>query len=108
RFYQLHNVITTNHLDNIGKLLLATGLIVAYSYGVEYFFAWYSGDIYEAHTFFGLRPTGPGATIFWLQMFCNVLVPQTLWSRRFRQNPWLLFVVSFFIQIGMWCERFTI
>ena len=36
------------HLDNMAKVMLATGLIVAYGYFMEAFMAWYSGNPYES------------------------------------------------------------
>src|SRR5262249_17949529 len=80
RVFGLHNVITARHLDNIAKMLLVTGWFVAYSYAIEWFISWYSGDPYELYQSWRARPFGPSATIFWLAIGCIVLVPQVLWS----------------------------
>lgn len=106
--FQLHNVITQKHLENCAKLTLATGMIVAYGYLLEWFFAWYSGDRSEFYQAFIARPTGPGATMFWITMACNVVVPQLLWSKRVRTTTWVLFVLSLLVNVGMWGERFMI
>jgi molybdopterin-containing oxidoreductase family membrane subunit len=106
--FRLHNVITDRHLDNLGKLMLVTAWIVIYSYVIEDFLAWYGGSATEIYQFFVARPFGPNSGVFWLQQFCNVVVPQFLWSPRIRTNPVLLFVISIFVNIGMWCERFVI
>jgi Ni/Fe-hydrogenase subunit HybB-like protein len=108
RFYRLHNVITSKHLDDLGKMLLATGWIVVYSYIIEDFIAWYSGSPYERYQFFVGRPFGPNAGVFWLNQVCNVGVLQLLWSRRVRTSPVALWIVSIFVNIGMWTERFVI
>lgn len=106
--YRLHNVITDRHLDNLAKLTLTTGLLVAYGYLVEYFIAWYSGETAEMYQFFAARPSGPSATVFWLMLLCNVLTPQLFWVRKWRRNVIVLFVASILINVGMWAERFVI
>ncbi len=107
KYFELEELITPQHLDNMAKILLVTGLMVDYSYLVEVFTAWYSGNMFER---FGLlnRALGPYAWGFWLMIFCNVVVPQFLWSRRNRRRPWVLFVVSVLVNVGMWFERFII
>jgi molybdopterin-containing oxidoreductase family membrane subunit len=104
----LHDVITMRHLDNMAKVLLATGSIVAYSYLLEPFVAWYSGDPYERYIQLVGRPAGPFAIVFWLTIVCNVLVPQVLWVPRLRRHLPSLLSISLLIQLGMWCERFVI
>lgn len=84
-----------------------TGLIVDYSYGMEIFMSWYSGDVYESFLTFN-RAMGPYSPSFWLIMFCNVLTTQFLWFRRVRQSVPIMFIVAFIIQVGMWTERFVI
>jgi molybdopterin-containing oxidoreductase family membrane subunit len=105
--YGLQDFITLRHLDNMARLLLATGMIVAYGYLAEAFFAWYGGDPIERSTHLD-RLTGTYAPVFWLLLFCNVLVPQIFWSRRMRTSIPVLFVASILVNIGMWCERFVI
>jgi molybdopterin-containing oxidoreductase family membrane subunit len=106
--FKLHDVITARHLEACAKLTLTTGLIVAYGYLLEWFFAWYSGDAAEMYQAFVARPTGPGAVIFYLAMICNVVAPQILWWRRARRSVWILFALSLVINLGMWSERFMI
>jgi len=105
--FHLEKFITLRHLQNLGKLMLAAGLVVAYSYLIEAFTAWYSGNVYEEYAQL-YRAVGQYAPLFWLQIFCNVLVPQILWWPRARRSVPLLFVVSLFVNLGMWLERFTI
>lgn len=105
--YGLHNVLTERHLNNCAKLMLATGLIVAYTYAIEPFTAWYSGDLYEMFMVHN-RAVGPYAWSYWSVIFCNVVVPQALWFRQVRLKPKLLFTVSILILIGMWLERYMI
>src|SRR5690606_9809130 len=106
--FKLQDVITTKHLDSIGKLMLVMGWMVAYSYVVEIFIAWYSGDPFERYTYLVQRPLGPYAWVFWLMLACNVLTPQCLWWRRARTSALALFGLAGLIQIGMWTERFII
>ena len=106
--FHLQGVVTKNHLDNIGKMLLVTGWIVTYSYLVEIFMAWYGGNPYEMHAILQDRPFGPYWFVFWGVIFCNCVAVQVLWSRRLRTSPVALFVVAGLIQIGMWSERFML
>src|SRR5690606_34555217 len=79
-FLGLKDLITMRHLENMAKIMLATGLIVAYSYATEFWTAWYSQHHYEQALFL-FRPFGPYAWTFWTMIFCNVVAPQFLWSK---------------------------
>jgi len=105
--FGLKDFITTRHLQNMGKILLATGLIVAYGYLVEIFMAWYSGNWYEQFMILN-RIQGPYQKQWMALLLCNVLAPQLLWFRRVRSSPLLLFLVAMFVNVGMWLERFVI
>lgn len=106
-FLGLKDFITMRHLDNMAKITLTTGLIVAYGYSMEAFMAWYSGNEYE---FFMMknRMMGPYWWAYWALILCNVITPQTLWFKKVRQTPIILFVVSLIVNVGMWLERFVI
>ena len=106
-FFGLHDFITNRHLDNAAKIMLATGLIVAYGYLAETFTAYYGGDPYDI-AMIEDRMAGAYAPVYWALIACNVVVPQLLWLRRARQTVWLLFVLSLVINAGMWMERFVI
>ncbi len=106
-FYKLEDFVTARHLDNLAKLMLASGLVVAYGYMMESFMAWYSGDVFEQSAYF-FRAFGPYGLWFWALLACNVLIPQLLWFRPVRANPLMLFVISLIINVGMWIERFVI
>jgi len=105
--YGLEDFITSRHLQNMAKVMLCTGLIVAYGYLTEAFIAWYSGDVYEGFVPIN-RFTGPYHIAYWLLLLCNIAVPQLLWLKRARTNVVLLFAISIVINIGMWLERFVI
>jgi molybdopterin-containing oxidoreductase family membrane subunit len=105
--YGLQGFITQRHLENSAKIMLATGLIVAYAYIMETFMAWYSGEVYEMAVMWN-RMTGPYAVHYWALLFCNVVVIQTLWFKRVRSRPVLLFLVSLVVLVAMWLERFVI
>lgn len=107
RVYRIEHVITLQHLENMAKIMLATGLMVGYAYSMEFFVAWYSGNIYELFAFIN-RAKGPYAWAYWTMITCNVFVPQLFWFKRFRRSIKVLFVATLFINIGMWFERFVI
>jgi Ni/Fe-hydrogenase subunit HybB-like protein len=106
-YYGLENLVTIRHLDNCGKLMLATGLIVAYGYMCEIFLSWYGKDKFEWFMTRN-RMFGPYWMVFWSVMLLNVAVPQFLWSRRVRRSPKALFLVAMAINVGMWVERYMI
>ncbi len=107
RVYHLEHIITTKHLDKMAKIMLVTGSMVGYSYGMEFFTAWYSGNIYESFAFVN-RAFGPYAWAYWIMIFCNVVVPQFFWFKKIRTHAGLLFIASILVNIGMWFERFVI
>ena len=105
--YRLEDFITMRHLENMAKVMLATGLIVCYGYAMEAFFAWYSGNPYEQYMILN-RMTGPYGWAYAALLICNLLTPQLLWFRRLRRAPLVLFAISIVVNIGMWLERFVI
>jgi Ni/Fe-hydrogenase subunit HybB-like protein len=105
--FGLQEIITVRHFDYMAKIILVTGLIVAYAYGVEFFTAWYSGNPFELYTAVN-RALGDYAWGYWTMIACNALVPQVFWFARARRSMPILFVVSIFVNIGMWFERFVI
>ncbi|HSW50473.1 MAG TPA: NrfD/PsrC family molybdoenzyme membrane anchor subunit [Bryobacteraceae bacterium] len=107
RVYHLENLVTMKHLDNMCKVMLATGMIVGYAYAVEFFTAFFSGNPYERFVFLN-RAGGPYAWAVWTMFTCNVIVPQVFWLKRARNNIPVMFVVSILINVGMWFERFVI
>ncbi|HUP64380.1 MAG TPA: NrfD/PsrC family molybdoenzyme membrane anchor subunit [Thermoanaerobaculia bacterium] len=107
RAFGLEDFITARHLDNMAKIMLTTGLIVAYAYVMEVFFSWYSGNIFEMYMMFN-RAFGPYWWAYWLLILCNIIVPQSLWLRKVRSSPVTLFIVAMFVNVGMWLERFVI
>jgi molybdopterin-containing oxidoreductase family membrane subunit len=105
--YGLEDFITLRHLQNMAKVMLATGLIVAYGYMTEAFIAWYGGNLYEGFMLYN-RMTGPYAFYYWALITCNVILPQVLWLKRVRTSVAALFVMSLIVNTGMWLERFII
>ncbi|MBK9974377.1 MAG: polysulfide reductase NrfD [Planctomycetes bacterium] len=104
---RLETYINAVHMDNMGKIILLTGSLVGLAYGTEFFVAWYSGSVYEGFAFIN-RATGPFAWSYWIMVSCNVISPQILWFRKMRRSPLVLFIMSIFVNIGMWFERFVI
>jgi molybdopterin-containing oxidoreductase family membrane subunit len=107
KFYHLEDFITMRHLENMAKVMLATGLIVAYGYMMETFMAFYSADTFERYAFLN-RMRGPYMIAYWSLILCNILIPQSLWSRKVRSSVPALFVIAIIVNIGMWLERFVI
>ncbi len=105
--FGFEHVVTARHLENMAKVTLATGLMVAYGYAMEWFIAWYSGNPTEWFAFWN-RAVGHYRLVYAVQVFCNVVVPQILWFRRARTNVAVLFVLSILVNVGMWAERFVI
>jgi molybdopterin-containing oxidoreductase family membrane subunit len=105
--YGLQDFITMRHLQNMGKILLATGLIVGYGYLMEAFVAWYSGNPFEQYMIRN-RAFGPYGVLYWALLFCNALTPHALWFQRVRSSPLALFIIAVIVNIGMWLERFII
>jgi Ni/Fe-hydrogenase subunit HybB-like protein len=107
KLFHLEDFITMRHLDNMSKVLLATGLIVGYGYMMEAFSAYYSGNVYERYMILN-RMTGHYAVMYWLLIACNIVTPQFLWFRKVRAKIGALFAIAMVVNLGMWLERFVI
>jgi Ni/Fe-hydrogenase subunit HybB-like protein len=107
KFYHLEDMITIRHIDNMGKVMLTTGLIVAYGYGMEVFMAWYSASHWEFFMMWN-RMFGIMGWSYWVLVTCNIAIPQLLWLRSVRTSPGKMFIMSFIVNTGMWFERFVI
>jgi Ni/Fe-hydrogenase subunit HybB-like protein len=107
QLFGMKNIMTMHHLECMNKIILATGMMVGYAYGMEFFMAWYSGYEYESFAFIN-RATGPYAWAYWIMISCNVISPQLFWFEKFRKSIPVMFAVSIFVNIGMWFERFVI
>ncbi|MCU1338266.1 MAG: Polysulfide reductase NrfD [Bryobacterales bacterium] len=108
RWYHLEDLITMRHIECMSKVMLGTGLIVAYGYAMEAFMAWYSGNPYERFMYWNRAWGGHYWWTFLLLILCNILIPQALWSRRVRLNINAVFVIALIVNAGMWLERFVI
>ncbi|MFC2080217.1 NrfD/PsrC family molybdoenzyme membrane anchor subunit [Bacteroidota bacterium] len=106
--YKLNDFITDSHLDKVAKILVFISLIMGTAYLTEIFIAWYSGNEFEMFTFFRNRITGEYTFQFWAMFICNALIPQLMWFKKVRSNITMIFIISLFINIGMWFERFNI
>ena len=117
----LEEIITVRHIELMGKVILATGSIVGYAYGMEFFIAWYSGNPYERFAFMNNRAADPFILgplwgiepapywwAYWSMISCNVICPQLFWFKKIRTNMVYVFIISIFVNIGMWFERFVI
>lgn len=107
KFYGMEDFITMRHIHNMTKVMLVTGMLVAYGYANEAFFSWYSGNPYEGYMYLN-RMNGPYKVEFWALIAINVVMIQLFWFRRVRDNVALLWVLSLLVNVGMWLERFVI
>ena len=107
KVFGMEHIVTMKHFDYMAKIMLLTGMMVGYAYSLEFFIAWFSGSAYELFTFKN-RAFGPYAWAYWTMVSCNVLSPQLFWFKKVRGSLVWLFVLSIFINIGMWFERFVI
>lgn len=105
--FGLQDLVTQYHVDCMTKICLATGTMVGYAYSMEFFIAWYGANPFEAFAFVN-RAFGQYAWAYWIMISCNVISPQFFWFKKVRENLWFVWILSIFINIGMWFERFVI
>ncbi|HWA87797.1 MAG TPA: NrfD/PsrC family molybdoenzyme membrane anchor subunit [Opitutus sp.] len=105
--YHLEDLITQYHIDCMCKITLATGSMVGYSYMMEFFIAWYGANPFEGFAFIN-RAFGPYAWVYIIGVSCNVIIPQLFWFRKVRENTTLVWILSLFVNCGMWMERMFI
>jgi Ni/Fe-hydrogenase subunit HybB-like protein len=105
--FGLKDVVKESHIEAMCKILLATGTMVGFAYGIEFFIAWYSGNAYEQFAFLN-RMLGPYAWAYWTMVSCNVIVPQFFWFQKIRRNPIVTVGLCILVNVGMWFERFVI
>lgn len=107
KILNLEDYITIGHIESMNKIMLLTGTMVGTAYLTELFIAWYSGNVYEQYAFAN-RALGPYWWSYAIMMSCNLIFPQTFWVRSLRRNVVWTFIMSIFVNIGMWFERFVI
>lgn len=107
KVFNLEHIVTINHLEKMNKILLATGMMVGYAYGMEFFIAWYSGNTFEQFVFIN-RAFGPYAWAYWTMVSCNVIFPQLFWFKKIRRSIPITMVLVILVNVGMWFERFVI
>src|SRR5215212_3789816 len=107
RAYGLEDLVTERHLDLLAKVMLASGLVVAYAYVIELFMGWYSASQYEQYVLLN-RMFGPYGPLYWIYMACNVLAIQLVWFQGVRRRHIVLWIIALLVNVGMWAERFVI
>lgn len=107
KIYNIEHIITIDHLEKMNKIMITTGMMVGYAYGMEFFIAWYSGNSAETFVFLN-RALGPYAWAYWTMVVCNVVIPQLFWFRKIRRSIPAMFVIGVLVNVGMWFERFVI
>jgi len=107
RIFRFEKIITLKDLESIAKTTILTGLIIGYSYIIEFFMAWYSGNIFEKQTFL-FRAIGHYGLMFWIMVVGNVVAPLLFFCKKIRTSLGWLFALAILINVGMWTERFAI
>ncbi len=107
KLYGFENLITMRHIDNMAKVMLATGMLVTYGYFIETFMAYYGANEYEGFMMKN-RLEGPYWPFYYALIICNCLIPLTLWYKPWRLNMYWLWFVAMVVNVGMWLERFVI
>ncbi len=107
KIFHLEDFMTIRHIENMNKIILVTGMMVGYAYAMEFFVAWYSASEYESFAFIN-RALGPYWWAYWIMVSCNVITPQLFWFKKIRTSVTMAFILSIFVNIGMWFERFVI
>ena len=107
KMFNLQHLITTNHLELMNKIIVATSMMVGYAYAIELFIAWYGGVAVEQYAFMN-RALGPYAWAYWTMVCCNVVVPQLLWFKKIRRSVMYMYPIVLLVNVGMWFERFVI
>ena len=107
RIFNLTHIITLDHLEKMNKVMILTGSMVGYAYGMEFFMAWYSGNQFEQFVFLN-RALGPYAWAYWTMVSCNVIFPQLFWIKKVRRSIPMMFAIGILVNVGMWFERFVI
>jgi len=108
KVFKFEEYLTQSHFDAIARILTFVSLIMGTAYVTELFVAWYSGAEYEMFTFMKNRVTGEYTIAFWTMITCNAIIPQFFWFKKIRRNITIVFIISIFINIGMWFERYVI
>jgi molybdopterin-containing oxidoreductase family membrane subunit len=107
QLFGLKDLVTVRHMENMCKVIMATGMMVGYAYGMEFFISWYSGNPYESFVFIN-RAMGNYAWAYWIMVSCNVLIPQLFWFKKIRRSMLTMWIISLLVNVGMWFERFVI
>lgn len=107
KIFNLQNIITLDTLEKMNKVMLATGFMVGYAYGMEFFIAWYSGNPLESFVFLN-RAFGNYAWAYWIMVSCNVIFTQLFWFKKIRRSIVPMFIIAVLVNVGMWFERFVI
>lgn len=105
---RLEYFLRAEHFDGMGKFLLLLSFAWAYFYFNDYIVPWYGQGPVEK-ILQQLLALGWAAPLWYLMLFCNVVLPwATLWSKKVRTSIPAIFIISVFIQVGMYLERYII
>ncbi len=107
--YKLKEFITIDHLEVMGKIVLATSLLTSFGYLSEQTLSWYGHEKVEHYVYLNrIAAFDQYAFVSWSLVFCNTVAPQILWIPRLRRNQVVLVAVSTLVLVGMWLERYMI
>jgi Ni/Fe-hydrogenase subunit HybB-like protein len=105
---KLKYFLRVEHFDGMAKFLLLLSLSWTYFYFNDFLVPWYGQGPAEK-VIQQLFTRGAEQPLWLLMLFCNILLPTlTLWSKRVRSSIPALLLISIFVQVGMYLERYLI
>lgn len=105
---RLERILTPYYFEQMALLMILMASIIAYSYVVEHFIGWYSGNTFERQFFFYRAFGSVYSPLFWTMIVLNIGIPMTFFFKKLRTNLTYLLVAAILVNIGMWIERFVI
>ena len=100
--------IRKEHFNSLGILMLIVSMGWAYFFFNDFMVQWYGGDEWT-HFLLHWHEAGAVGWMWFAMLIFNIAVPWLiLWNKKWRTTPWILFLVSLLINIGMYFERYII
>ncbi|MDZ4263278.1 MAG: NrfD/PsrC family molybdoenzyme membrane anchor subunit, partial [Pseudomonadota bacterium] len=106
-FFRFEEYMTIPILEKVCKLTFAIAMVWTYLNLIEFATVWYGHDM-VAKELLLWKFDGPYAPFFWMMMFLGSVMPFALAFEKLRRNLPTMFVVSLFLNLGMWLERWMI
>jgi len=108
KLLHLEYYLRKEHFNGMAMFLMILSMAWAYFYFNDYIVPWYGNGPVEK-VIMTLFAEGWAKPLWYLMLFSNIIVPLgVLWNSKWRSNLTVLFVVSLFVQVGMYIERYLI